>query len=39
MTKPSHMGGGRVDVDGLAYPLHWPMVRSCQPKGHGIPTR
>jgi hypothetical protein len=22
-----------VNVDGLAYPLHWPMVRSCQQKG------
>jgi hypothetical protein len=24
-AKPTHVG---VDVDGLAYPLHWPMVRS-----------
>jgi hypothetical protein len=27
MGKPSHMG---VDVDGLAYPLHCPMVYSCR---------
>jgi hypothetical protein len=31
-AKPSHVGG---DVDGLAYPLHRPTVRSCQMKGQG----
>jgi hypothetical protein len=29
-AKPSHMG---VDVDGLACPMHWHMVRSCQTRG------
>jgi hypothetical protein len=24
-------------VDGLAYPLHWPMTHSCLPRGHGLP--
>jgi hypothetical protein len=25
-----------VDVDGLAYPLHWPTVCSYQMRGHGL---
>jgi hypothetical protein len=33
MATPSHMG---VDVDGLAYPLHQPTVRSCQMRGQGL---
>jgi hypothetical protein len=32
-AKPSHMG---VDVDGLTYPLHRPMIRSCQTRGQGL---
>jgi hypothetical protein len=31
-TKPEHMG---VDVDGLACPLHRPMVESCLEWGGG----
>jgi hypothetical protein len=27
VAKSSHVG---VDVDGLACPLHWPMVHSCE---------
>jgi hypothetical protein len=30
-------GGVRGDVDGLAYPLHRPMVHSCQARGQGFP--
>jgi hypothetical protein len=33
MAKHSHVG---VDVDGQAYPLHWPTVYSCQMRGHGL---
>jgi hypothetical protein len=32
-AMPSPVG---VDVDGLAYPLHWPMVHSCQMRGQGL---
>jgi hypothetical protein len=32
-AKPFCVG---VDVDGLAYPLHCPMVCSCQTRGHGF---
>jgi hypothetical protein len=32
-AKPSHVGD---DVDGLAYPLHRPMVCSCQMRGHNL---
>jgi hypothetical protein len=32
VAKPSHAG---VDVAGLAYPLHWPRVCSCQMRGQG----
>jgi hypothetical protein len=32
-AKCSHMG---VDVDGLAYPLHQPMVRSCSMRGQDL---
>jgi hypothetical protein len=32
-AKPSYVG---VDVDGLAYPLHRPMVPSCETRGHGL---
>jgi hypothetical protein len=35
-TKSSHV---RVDVDGLAYPLHQPTVCSYQSRGHGLPAR
>jgi hypothetical protein len=35
VAKPSHIGGG-VDVDGLAYPLHRPMVCSCQVRGQDL---
>jgi hypothetical protein len=33
VAKPSHVG---VDVDRLAYPLHHPMVHSCQMRGQGL---
>jgi hypothetical protein len=33
MAKPFHVG---VDVDELAYPLHRPMIRSCQTRGQGL---
>jgi hypothetical protein len=33
-AKSFHM---RVDVDGLACPLHRPTVRSCHTRGHGLP--
>jgi hypothetical protein len=33
MAMPSHVG---FDVDGLAYPLHRPTVRSCQTRRHGL---
>jgi hypothetical protein len=33
-AKPSHVG---VDVDGLACPLHRPMVRTNQMRGQGLP--
>jgi hypothetical protein len=39
VTKPSHMGGRGVDVDGLAYPLHRPMACRCQLRGHGLTVR
>jgi hypothetical protein len=32
-AKPSHLG---VDVDGLAYSLHWPTVCSFQMRGLGL---
>jgi hypothetical protein len=32
-TKPSHVG---VDVDGLAYPMHCPMVYIHQMRGQGF---
>jgi hypothetical protein len=32
-AKPYHVG---VDVDGLAYPMHCPMLHSCQTRGHGL---
>jgi hypothetical protein len=32
-AKPSHE---EIDVDGLAYPLHWPTACSCQMRGHGL---
>jgi hypothetical protein len=34
-AKPSHV---RVDVDGLASPLHRPMIHSRQTRGHGFPS-
>jgi hypothetical protein len=34
VAKPSHVG---VDVDGLACPLHRPMVHSYQTRGQGLP--
>jgi hypothetical protein len=33
MAKPYHVG---VDVDGLAYPLYRPTVRSHQTRGWGL---
>jgi hypothetical protein len=33
-AKPSHVG---VNVDGLACPLHYPMVHSFQMMGHDLP--
>jgi hypothetical protein len=35
-VKPSHMG---VNMDGLAYPLHHPMVCSCQMRGQSLSAR
>jgi hypothetical protein len=35
-AKPSHVG---VDVDGLACPLHWPTVHSCQTRGQSLSAR
>jgi hypothetical protein len=39
----SFLGGDvfhvRGEVDGLAYPLHWPTVYSCQPRGYVLPVR
>jgi hypothetical protein len=32
-AKPPHVG---VGVDGLACPLHHPMVCNCQMRGHGL---
>jgi membrane-anchored protein YejM (alkaline phosphatase superfamily) len=32
-TKPSHVG---VDVDGLAFPLHYPMTCSYQMRRQGF---
>jgi hypothetical protein len=32
VAKPSLLTWG-VEVDGLAYPMHLPTVRSCQPRG------
>jgi hypothetical protein len=32
MSTPSHVG---VNEDGLAYPLHQPMICSCQMRGQG----
>jgi hypothetical protein len=32
-AKPSHVG---VDVDGLAFPQHRPVVSSREMKGHGF---
>jgi hypothetical protein len=34
-TKHSQVG---VNVDGLAYPLHHPMICGCQTRGHGFPS-
>jgi hypothetical protein len=33
VAMSSHTG---VDVDGLAYPLHRPMVHSCQMREQGL---
>jgi hypothetical protein len=33
VAKLSHMGGGGVDVDGLACPLHRSMAHSYQARG------
>jgi hypothetical protein len=35
-AKPSHVEGGGVDVDGLAYTQHRPTVHSCQMRGQGL---
>jgi hypothetical protein len=32
-AKPTHVG---VDMDGLAYPLHHPMICDRQTRGHGL---
>jgi hypothetical protein len=32
-AKPFHVG---VDMDELAYPLHWPTICSYQMRGHGL---
>jgi hypothetical protein len=36
LSLPTWGEGGGVDVDGLGCPLHRPMARSCQAKGHGL---
>jgi hypothetical protein len=39
-SLPTWGGGwGGVDVDGLAYPLHRHMARSCQVRGQGLSAR
>jgi hypothetical protein len=36
VAKPSHVRGGGVDVDGLACPLHRPMVCRFHVRGHDL---
>jgi hypothetical protein len=38
VDKPSHVGRGGVDVDGLAYPPHRPTVHRHQKGRHGLST-